>query len=443
MAELHSPSDNGAFAAPEPLPEADTATSAVEAPSSGPRRWTRGRRLAAGGAVAALALGAVATGVTVTRPAEPRFAAAAATVDNGGDPSPAPGTSAAPDWEQLYRDLYESLQQSPQRTTTQEPATAASHAESTGVVLIDTDLAYQGAEAAGSGMVLTSDGLILTNNHVVEGATDITVTVGTGGQTYAADVLGTDATEDVALLQLEDASGLATVTIDRDGVTAGEDVTAVGNAEGGGVLMAADGTVTQLDSSVTTSATSGAGSESLDGMIQFAADVVGGDSGGALLDDDGEVIGMTTAASSGRATTLAFAIPIDEALGVAAQIQAGDESGTVTIGYPAMLGVAIGEASVLAPGSSAGTAGAGTADAGTAGAGATVLGVYTGTPAAAVGLRAGDVITAIDGMAIADADDLSAVVARYSPDDSASVTWTTTDGTQQSADVTFIAGPAA
>ena len=140
-------------------------------------------------------------------------------------------------------------------TTTQATATTASERESTGIVLIETVLGYQDAAAAGTGMVLSSGGLVLTNNHVVAGSTQIAVTIASTGETYIAKVVGTDATHDVALLQLQGASGLDTIAIDHDDTeNAGDVVTAVGNAHGGGVLMAADGTITKLDSTVTTAA---------------------------------------------------------------------------------------------------------------------------------------------------------------------------------------------
>ncbi|WP_084130616.1 S1C family serine protease [Demequina sp. NBRC 110055] len=419
--------------------------------SPAPRRRGRARKALAASAVAALAVGAVATGVIVRAPRQTPADAAAAHA--AGVASAQGSTSAAarvagrdqasPDWEELYQEWYQAwLAQGQQGVTavpgdaqtwtgvasTQAEATAASDAEATGLVMIDTVLGYEAAEAAGTGMVLTSDGLILTNNHVVEGATDITVTVGSTGETYTANLVGTDATEDVALLQLDDASGLSTVTIDDDDASVGEVVTAVGNAEGGGVLMAADGAITDLDASVTTSSEYAVAGETLDSMIEFEADVVGGDSGGALLDDEGEVVGMTTAASSGLATTIAYAVPIDEALAIAAQIQAGDESGTVTIGYPAMLGVAIGATAQYGQ---------------TATGGATVLGVYADTPAAAIGLERGATITALDGADITGADDLTAALTTREPGDSVDVSWTDAAGQQHSATATLTQGPIA
>lgn len=143
------------------------------------------------------------------------------------------------------------------------------------------------------------------------------------------------------MLQLEDASGLDTVTIDDDDESIGDAITAVGNASGGGVLMAADGEITDLETTVTTSSDGATAGETLDGMIEISADVVSGDSGGAVLDAEGEVIGVTTTASSGTAVTVAYAIPIEDALDIVDQILAGDESDGVTLGCPAFLGVQV------------------------------------------------------------------------------------------------------
>src|SRR5215210_4858708 len=207
----------------------------------------------------------------------------------------------------------------------------ATDAESQGVVLIDTQLSYEGAAGAGTGVVLTSGGEVLTNYHVVEGATAISVTLATTGRTYPASVVGHSATSDVALLQLEDASGLPTATLDDDSVALGDAVTAVGNAGGTGTLTAADGRVTDLSSSITTASEGSVASESLRGLIETDADVVAGDSGGPLLDAEGEVVGIDTAASSGTSSSTidGYAIPIGDALSVVRQIRSGTETATV------------------------------------------------------------------------------------------------------------------
>ncbi|MFI2752889.1 S1C family serine protease [Cellulomonas sp. P22] len=322
-------------------------------------------------------------------------------------------------------------------------ATTASAEQQAGLVIIETTLGYQEAAAAGTGIVLTSDGVVLTNNHVVSGSTEVQVTLGENGETYPARVVGTDATHDVAVLQLDDASGLTTAAIDQDGSLAiGDAVTAVGNAEGGGELLAAPGVVSALEETITTQDEGTTAGRTLDGLIEIDADVVAGDSGGAVYDADGEVVGMTTAASSGAAAITGYAIPVADALDIAAQILAGDESGTVSIGYPAFLGVQLGTSSstmqVLPGGPGA------SPQRGTTPAGATIAGVIDGTPAAGTGLAAGDTITAVDGTAVGSSDALSQTLSGYDPGDTVTLTWTSAaDGTTQTADVTLAEGPAA
>jgi len=315
-------------------------------------------------------------------------------------------------------------------------AVAATAAQQKGVVTIVSQLQYQQAESAGTGMILSSNGLVLTNNHVINGATAIQVTDETTGKAYTATVVGTDPSQDVALLQLKNASGLTTITLDKNGgVTSGTSVTAIGNAEGTGNLVAAAGTVTNTDQTMTAQTETGGPSETLNGLIEFAAPVVSGDSGGPVLDSQGEVVGMTTAASSGTATTDAFAIPINNALSVIHQIQAGDTSNGVTLGYPAFLGVSLANPRTDPFGSTGGSTGTTN--------GATISGALTGTPAAQAGLQSGDTITAVDGQAIASADALSTAMSGHKPGDKVTITWVSgTTGATQSATVTLIAGPA-
>ncbi|WP_208544802.1 S1C family serine protease [Rathayibacter festucae] len=321
-------------------------------------------------------------------------------------------------------------------TSTGTDAVPASTAQTAGVVTITSDLTYEGATSAGTGVILTSDGMILTNNHVVEGSTSITVTVESTGQAYTARVVGTDKTNDIAVLQLVNASGLTPATLDTDGVAVGDAVTAVGNAKGTGNLVAAAGTVEALGQSITTQAETGITGEKLTGLIQVDADIVAGDSGGPLVDAAGKVVGIDTAASSGTADITGFAIPISKALDIVATIEAGADTSTVAIGYPAFLGVS------LPSGTTAGTASGAVSGASTA-AGALIAGVIEGTPAAAAGLVAGDVVTAVDGTAVASGDALSADLAQREPGESVTLTWTTAAGTSQSATVTLVEGPVA
>jgi S1-C subfamily serine protease len=297
--------------------------------------------------------------------------------------------------------------------------TAASAAQQVGIVEIGTVLQYQHAEAAGTGMILTSDGEILTNNHVIEGATSISVTVSSTGVTYTATVVGTDPTDDVAILQLSDASGLQTARLSTAAATLGEAVTGVGNAGGTGTLTAATGTVTALDRSITASDETGSDAEQLSGLIEIDAAIQAGDSGGPLYGDEGTIIGMDTAASSSGPAD-AYAIPIDTATAIAAQIESGVDDATIHRGYPAFLGVSLQDG----------------AD------GATVAGVLSGGAAESAGMTAGAVITAIDGAPVTSAGDLSSVLATYDPGDQVSVTWTTAAGASDTATVLLGTGPA-
>ena len=171
-----------------------------------------------------------------------------------------------------------------------------------GVVDVNTSLAYQSSAAAGTGMILTANGEVLTNNHVIDGATSVTVTVVATGKSYKADVVGTNPTADVALLQMRNASGLQVAKIgDSSTLKVGDQITAVGNAGGvGGAPSVHSGAVTALDQSITASDGAGGESEQLTGLIQMNALLQPGDSGGPLYNAAGEVVGMNTAGSARR-----------------------------------------------------------------------------------------------------------------------------------------------
>ena len=411
-------------------------------------RRRRRRALIAGGAGLALLIGVTAGGVSLAGGAESGTAAssstATTTVYPGGSRGsfgggivvlPYSGGSSTYGYGSGSVPGYGSGSSS---TSTSTDAVAASAAQTAGVVTITSDLTYEGATSAGTGVILTSDGMILTNNHVVEGSTSITVTVESTGREYTARVVGTDKTNDIAVLQLEGASGLTPATLDTDGVAVGDAVTAVGNAKGTGNLVAAAGTVTALGQSITTQSEAGITGESLTGLIQVDADIVAGDSGGPLVDASGAVVGIDTAASSGTADITGFAVPISTALDIVAGIEAGADTATIEIGYPAFLGVS------LSSGTAGGASGAvyGVPSTSTV-AGALIAGVIEGTPAADAGLAAGDVVTAVDGTAVTSADALSAALAQREPGESVTLTWTTAAGASQSAAVTLVEGPVA
>lgn len=311
-------------------------------------------------------------------------------------------------------------------TSTESAATAATAAQKKGVVTINTVLNYdESSQAAGTGMILSSNGTVLTNNHVIQGATSITVTDETTGKEYKADVVGTDATNDVAVLKLEDASGLSTVTLDDDGEpSTGDTVTDVGNAEGTGNLVAAEGTVTATDQDIQVQSESGTGTESLSGLIEIAANIVSGDSGGPVVDSEGEVVGMATAASSGTADVTGYAIPITTAKAIAEKILAGESSSTITIGLPAFLGVQVSN--------TASTTG-----------GVAVAGTVEGSGAASAGLAEGDTITSLGGTTVMTSDELTAAVQSHSVGDKVVVGYTDSTGAAKTVTVTLTAGPAA
>jgi S1-C subfamily serine protease len=297
-----------------------------------------------------------------------------------------------------------------------------------GLVDIDTTLGYEEEEAAGTGIVLTSSGEILTNNHVIDGATSISVTDIGNGKTYTATVVGYDTTKDIAVLQLRDASGLQTASIgNSSNVSVGETVVGIGNAGGtGGTPSAAGGTVTALDQSITASDENSGSSEQLTALIETNADIQPGDSGGSLVDSSGQVIAMDTATGGQTSRYQSYAIPINEAISIAKEIEAGTSTSTIHIGTTGFLGVEI-ESNAQIGGSSV--------------SGATVAGVVTSSPAQTAGLAAGDVITSVDGQSVDSAEGLSELLEPYAPGDKVTVAWTTTSGLTETATVQLTSGP--
>jgi len=296
----------------------------------------------------------------------------------------------------------------------------ASASQIKGLVRIATTMKYDGGEAAGTGMVVTSDGEVITNHHVVAGATSVKATVMSTGKSYTAKVVGTDAKDDVAVLQLSGASGLNTVTTDTNGVSVGDKVIAVGDANGTvDHLSAASGRVTALKQSITTQTEGAAAGERLTGLMQINADVISGDSGGATYDSQGEVVGMTTAASSGSSDVTGYAVPITKVLTIADDLENGVSSARYTYGYPAFLGIGLTRS------------------------GTTVQGAYPGTAAAQAGIVAGDRITAVGSTRVTNAPQLHNVIAKLSPGDQVSISWTDTSGSSHTSTVTLGTGPVA
>jgi S1-C subfamily serine protease len=333
-----------------------------------------------------------------------------------------------------------------------------------GLVDINTTLGYQQEQAAGTGIVLSSNGIILTNNHVIDGATSISVTDIGNSKTYKASVVGYDRTKDIAVLQLQNASGLQTASLgNSSNASVGENVVGVGNAGGtGGTPSAAGGTITALNQSITASDDGDGTSEQLSGLIETNADIQPGDSGGALVDTSGNVLGIDTAASAGfsfqsndqSSGTQGFAIPIATALSLAKSIEEGNGSSTIHIGETAFLGVEISASSSSSGdagnGGSAGDGGFGgffggnsgsTGNTGSSASGASVASVVTNGPAQEAGLAEGDVITSLGGKSLTTPNDLTTAISQYHPGDKVSIGWTDGSGQTHTATVQLSSGP--
>jgi S1-C subfamily serine protease len=312
-----------------------------------------------------------------------------------------------------------------------------------GLVDINTNLSYQGESAAGTGMILTSGGLVLTNNHVIDGATTISAQDVATKTVYKVKVLGYDETQDVALLQLEGASGLTTIkTGNSSALKVGQSVIGIGNAGGvGGTPSDAAGKIAALDQSITANDSSGSTpSEQLNGLIETNADIQPGDSGGPLVTKHGYVVGMDTAAStndngliygSSPQSPQAYAIPINTALSLVSSIKNGDGSSTIHIGPTAFLGVEVSSGAANGVGYSA--------PSGTTG--AVIQEILSGTPASSSALVAGDVITTFNGETVSTASDLSTLIQSLQPGTSVEVGYTTQSGVTGTATIKLALGP--
>ena len=270
---------------------------------------------------------------------------------------------------------------------------------------------------AGSGVIISSDGYILTCAHVVSGASQITVTI--GDTDYTATVVGEDDTSDVAVLKI-DATGLTPATVgDSDSLSVGESVLAVGNPLGelGGTVTS--GIVSALNRSVTIQGTSSTNTMSL---IQMDASVSPGNSGGGLFNMNGELIGLVNAkSSSSDAEGLGFAIPINDAIQVAQDLL---ENGYVS-GRPYMgiTYIAVTDAQTAAQFNVNAY-------------GVYVVDVVQGGPADKAGLKVGDRIVSIDGTEIAQKDDLGTLMQQHTAGDTLSIT-VARDGQMQTVSLTL------
>jgi S1-C subfamily serine protease len=304
-----------------------------------------------------------------------------------------------------------------------------------GVVDIYTQLS-NGLSGAGTGMIITPDGEVLTNNHVISGSTNIQVVLKATGARYPAIVLGSVPSEDIALLQIQGVSNLPTVPLGRSStVEVGDPIVALGNAGGaGGQPHTVSGSVQALNQTITATDLDGTNPTTLSGLIQIDARLEPGDSGGPLINKSGEVIGMNTAASANRrfrsvGDTVGFAVPIDRAAPFITQIEAGQASATVRIGVPGQLGVVMSDP--IAP-----------TTPGDPEAGVIVAEVVAGSPAANAGVLAGDTLTDVDGQPATSPDAVSAQIKKHRSGEKLNFSWIDGTGRRRNATVILAAGPA-
>ncbi|MFI1918916.1 S1C family serine protease [Nocardia sp. NPDC020380] len=304
--------------------------------------------------------------------------------------------------------------------------TLVSHLAEPALVNVTAGIRPYGLGAAGSGIVLTADGEILTSQHVIKGADTVTVSdIGTGA-TYQATVAGYDSGADIALLELTGAHRLPVARIGSSApLQLGDQVLAIGNAGGTGSPTAVGGSITNLDSSIVARNEADLSRKSLHDMIEVAAAVAAGQSGGALVDRYGAVIGVITAASGdlqkaiGRGPT-GYAVPIDTAMNVVRQIRSGTPTDTVHIGPTATLGIMTSDAQPT---------------------GARIDIAIYGLPAYTAGLSEGEVITALDGRPITSSQMLKAALNAHKPDDVVRLDISDPADGRKTVNVTLTVGP--
>ena len=309
--------------------------------------------------------------------------------------------------------------------TTEEVAARVTPA----VVTLSANRGWRGI--SGTGIVLTADGTVLTNHHVVTGATDISAVSPHTGASYDVAVLGYDTTLDIAVLQLGSAAGLPVAAVTESPLPQpGAPVTAFGNADGGGVVVPAPGTVVAVDKTVSVRDSMDGSLRRLSGMLQVDAAIRPGDSGGPLVDAFGTVVGVNTAGALEPDPAVvpdppeAYAVPIGIALDVVDQVRTGTSAGTVHVGPTPLLGVSV---------TTGRTGGQET--------GAEVLWVGYGTPAAGTDLEIGDVIVAFDRRPVSSTADLEEMLMARRPGDSVEIGWLDAAGQRRTATLTLDAGP--
>jgi S1-C subfamily serine protease len=308
------------------------------------------------------------------------------------------------------------------------PAGAAGHTSraarttspNLGIVDIYTTLGYEdGAAAAGTGMLISRTGEVLTNNHVIRGATKFKVVDVLTHRPYNATVVGYSVSHDIAELQLATATHLQTIKLGgRLALHVGQPVVARGNAQGrGGAPREARGQVVALHRTIVARDLTGE-SETLHNVIATNTAVEPGDSGGPLEDAHNRAIGMVTAGTTVGAHR-AFAIPIRQALLYARSIMKGKSSAAIHVGPTAFLGVVLKDVS----------------------GGTQIQQILPNLPAETAGLAVGDVITSIDGTRISSMVDMRKALLRLAVGTAVSIGWNDTNGTAETGTITPASGP--
>lgn len=278
--------------------------------------------------------------------------------------------------------------------------------------IVSIDVTGQGTEDQGTGMIISKDGLVVTNNHVIAAAVNggsIKVTRSGSTKSESATLVGTNPIDDVALIRINGAKGLPVVTFgNSNALVAGDAVVAIGNALGlaAGTPTVTQGIVSALGRTVT--AGTSTASETLNNMIQTDAAINPGNSGGPLLDSSGDVIGMNTAVagtlSNGETTqNIGFAIPVATIQSLLKSLMAGES----VVNHGAFIGV---EIESMTPSLQAQYGFS-------VSSGAVVMSVISGTGAAAAGVRQGDIIVGINKTTITSAQDVSSVISSFKPGD--------------------------
>jgi putative serine protease PepD len=383
-----SPSSPAATWTPEPAAATEPAEQTPAEPAAPKRRrpWLR----QTGAVVAAVVISAAATGAVVH------------TIDdsNHGNASATPTASST------------SVADLPSASQVSSSVKSALAKIEPSVVIINDTVTTSGngrggfggfggfqADGAGTGIIISADGEVVTNAHVVNGATNIKVTLPNNGGTHDATVVGMDTGKDLAVIKVSGVSGLTAATFaDSDTVQVGDSVIAVGNALGyGGSPTVTEGIVSAKDRSLQDS------EDNLSGLLQTDAAINPGNSGGPLVDTNGDVVGINVAVATGTssepAQNIGFSIPSNTVVKALPDLKAGKSSGGATQSTT-YLGVQIADAQD----------------------GAGIVAVQPGSPADKAGLKANDIITKFDDTTISDSADLQRAVRAQKPGDTATLT---------------------